>query len=375
MHTAFGIQGWVLCGKDEETLITEALIMDGTKKDLRSIKYEDLVALTASLGEKKFRADQVYDWLHTKCVDSYDGMKNVPGSLKNKLAREYEIYTVHVVEVLKSKFDGTRKYLFSLHDGNIIESVFMKYEHGNSVCVSSQVGCSMGCRFCASTIDGRVRNLTAGEILGQIYGIMLETGERISNVVVMGSGEPLDNYDNLIDFIRILTSEKGLNISQRNITVSTCGLVDKIYELAKLKLQITLAISLHAATDEKRQELMPIARKYSLSELIEACRHYFDETGRRLTFEYALVKGENDSDSDADTLAKLIRALNCHVNLIPVNPIKERDFRQSDKSAVQAFRNRLEQNHVTATVRRTLGADINGACGQLRKAHLEKIFD
>lgn len=343
------------------------------KQDLRSIKYEDMVSLITSLNEKKFRADQIYDWLHTKCVDSYDEMKNVPSSLKNKLAGEYEIYTVKVVEVLKSKFDGTRKYLFSLSDGNIIESVFMKYEHGNSVCVSSQVGCSMGCRFCASTIDGRVRNLTAGEILGQIYGIMLETGERISNVVVMGSGEPLDNYDNLIDFIRILTSEKGLNISQRNITVSTCGLVDKIYELAKLKLQITLAISLHAATDEKRQELMPIARKYSLSELIKACRHYFDETGRRISFEYALVKGENDSDSDADTLAKLIGSLNCHVNLIPVNPIKERDFRQSDKSAVQAFRNRLEQNHVTATVRRTLGADINGACGQLRKAHLDAL--
>lgn len=347
--------------------------MNTNKKDLRSIKYEDMVSLITSLNEKKFRADQIYDWLHTKCVDSYDEMKNVPSSLKNMLAREYEIYTVKVVEVLKSKFDGTRKYLFSLSDGNIIESVFMKYEHGNSVCVSSQVGCSMGCRFCASTIDGRVRNLTAGEILGQIYGIMLETGERISNVVVMGSGEPLDNYDNLIDFIKILTSEKGLNISQRNITVSTCGLVDKIYELAKLKLQITLAISLHAATDEKRQELMPIARKHSLSELIKACRHYFDETGRRISFEYALVKGENDSDSDADTLAKLIGSLNCHVNLIPVNPIKERDFCQSDKSAVQAFRNRLEQNHVTATVRRTLGADINGACGQLRKAHLDAL--
>lgn len=347
--------------------------MNTNKKDLRSIKYEDMVSLITSLNEKKFRADQIYDWLHTKCVDSYDEMKNVPSSLKNMLAREYEIYTVKVVEVLKSKFDGTRKYLFSLSDGNIIESVFMKYEHGNSVCVSSQVGCSMGCRFCASTIDGRVRNLTAGEILGQIYGIMLETGERISNVVVMGSGEPLDNYDNLIDFIKILTSEKGLNISQRNITVSTCGLVDKIYELAKLKLQITLAISLHAATDEKRQELMPIARKHSLFELIKACRHYFDETGRRISFEYALVKGENDSDSDADTLAKLIGSLNCHVNLIPVNPIKERDFCQSDKSAVQAFRNRLEQNHVTATVRRTLGADINGACGQLRKAHLDAL--
>lgn len=341
------------------------------KQDLRSIKYEDLVSLITNLGDKKFRADQIYGWLHNKQADSFDEMKNVPGALKEKLSEEYEIFSVNPIEVLESKYDGTKKYLFSLHDGNVIESVFMRYEHGNSVCVSSQVGCSMGCRFCASTIDGRVRDLTAGEILGQIYSIMKETGERISNVVVMGSGEPLDNYDNLIDFIDILTSEKGLNLSQRNITVSTCGLVDRIYELAELKLQITLAISLHAATDEKRRELMPIARKYSLSELIGACKKYFDETGRRITFEYALVKGENDSDSDADTLTKLIGSLNCHVNLIPVNPIKERDFRQSDKSAVQAFRNRLEQNHVTATVRRTLGADINGACGQLRKAHLD----
>lgn len=343
------------------------------KQDLRSIKYEDLVSLITNLGDKKFRADQIYGWLHNKQADSFDEMKNVPGALKEKLSEEYEIFSVNSIEVLESKYDGTKKYLFSLHDGNVIESVFMRYEHGNSVCVSSQVGCSMGCRFCASTIDGRVRDLTAGEILGQIYSIMKETGERISNVVVMGSGEPLDNYDNLIDFIKILTSEKGLNLSQRNITVSTCGLVDKIYELAKLKLQITLAISLHAATDEKRRELMPIARKYSLSELIGACKNYFDETGRRITFEYALVKGENDSDEDADTLASLIKDLNCHVNLIPVNPIKERNFRSSDKTAVIAFKNKLEKNHINATVRRTLGSDVNAACGQLRKAHLDAL--
>lgn len=343
------------------------------KQDLRSIKYEDLVSLITNLGDKKFRADQIYGWLHNKQADSFDEMKNVPGALKEKLSEEYEIFSVNPIEVLESKYDGTKKYLFSLHDGNVIESVFMRYEHGNSVCVSSQVGCSMGCRFCASTIDGRVRDLTAGEILGQIYSIMKETGERISNVVVMGSGEPLDNYDNLIDFIDILTSEKGLNLSQRNITVSTCGLVDKIYELAELKLQITLAISLHAATDEKRRELMPIARKYSLSELIGACKKYFDETGRRITFEYALVKGENDSDEDADTLASLIKDLNCHVNLIPVNPIKERNFRSSDKTAVIAFKNKLEKNHINATVRRTLGSDVNAACGQLRKAHLDAL--
>ena len=340
------------------------------KKDLRSIKYDRLLQVITSLGEPKYRANQVFDWLHSKGVDSYEGMLNVSRSLKEKLFAEYEIYTLDIVEVLESKYDGTKKYLFSLHDGNIIESVFMRYEHGNSVCVSSQVGCNMGCRFCASTIDGKVRNLTAGEIAGQIYGIEKETGERVSNVVVMGSGEPLDNYDNLIDFIELITCEQGINISQRNITVSTCGLVDKIYELAKLDLQITLAISLHASTDEKRKALMPIANKYSLSELMEACRDYFDTTKRRITFEYALVKDENDTDEDAATLSKLIGGLNCHVNLIPVNPIKERNYRQSDRSAVLSFKNKLEKNHINVTIRREMGRDIDGACGQLRRKYL-----
>ena len=340
------------------------------KKDLRSIKYDELIQVITALGEPKYRANQVFDWLHSKGVDTYEGMLNVSRSLKEKLFAEYDIYTLDIVEVLESKYDGTKKYLFSLHDGNIIESVFMRYEHGNSVCVSSQVGCNMGCRFCASTIDGKVRNLTAGEIAGQIYGIEKETGERVSNVVVMGSGEPLDNYDNLIDFIELITCEQGINISQRNITVSTCGLVDKIYELAKLDLQITLAISLHASTDEKRKALMPIANKYSLSELMEACRDYFDTTKRRITFEYALVKDENDTDEDAATLSKLIGGLNCHVNLIPVNPIKERNYRQSDRSAVLSFKNKLEKNHINVTIRREMGRDIDGACGQLRRKYL-----
>ena len=344
--------------------------MDSIKSDLRSIKYDDLVTVMSSLGEPKYRADQVYDWLHVKGVNSMDEMGNVSKSVKNKLSESYEIYSMNIVEVLVSKYDGTKKYLFSLHDGNIIESVFMRYEHGNSVCVSSQVGCNMGCRFCASTIDGKVRNLTAGEMLGQIYGIMRETGERISNVVVMGSGEPLDNYDTLIDFVEILSGEKGLNISQRNITVSTCGLVDKIYDLSKLKLQITLAISLHAATDEKRKSLMPIANKYSLDELIKACGDYFTETGRRITFEYALVQGENDSAEDANTLSALIASLNCHVNLIPVNPIKERNYHRSDQNAVSAFKNKLEKNHINVTIRREMGRDIDGACGQLRRRYL-----
>ena len=229
------------------------------RKDLRSIGYEEMVTLIGDLGEKKYRASQVYDWLHKKQADSYDDMKNVPSSLKNKLGGSFGLYPVRIERVQESALDGTKKYLFRLHDGNLIESVFMRYEHGNSVCVSTQVGCRMGCRFCASTIDGLVRNLTAGEMLSQIYGIMKETGERVSNVVTMGSGEPLDNYDEVVKFIRMLTDEHGLNISGRNVTVSTCGLVPRIYELADEDLTITLAISLHACSDEKRRDLMPIA--------------------------------------------------------------------------------------------------------------------
>ncbi len=340
------------------------------KTDLRSLNYEQLLQAVLQLNEKKFRAEQIYGWLHKKCVDEYAGMSNVPESLKQKLSEQYEIYTVRPMQVLTSQIDGTKKYIFGLHDGNVIESVFMRYEHGNSVCVSSQVGCRMGCRFCASTIDGRVRDLTAGEILGQIYGIMKDTGEKVSNVVVMGSGEPLDNYVNLINFIEMLTDEHGVHISQRNLTVSTCGIVPKMYELAEHKYQMTLAISLHAATDEKRQALMPIANTYSLKELISACEAYFARTGRRLTFEYSLVKGENDSEEDARILSSLIGSLNCHVNLIPVNPIKERNYRQSDKTAVLAFKNKLEKNHINVTIRREMGRDIDGACGQLRRKYL-----
>jgi len=340
------------------------------KTDLRSLTYDRLLDAVLQLNEKKFRAEQIYGWLHKKCVDDFDGMTNISDALKAKLSESYDIFTVRPMQVLTSEIDGTRKYIFGLYDGNVIESVFMRYEHGNSVCVSSQVGCRMGCKFCASTLDGRVRDLSAGEILGQIYAIMKDTGERISNVVVMGSGEPLDNYVNLIDFIEMLTDEHGLNISQRNLTVSTCGIVPKMYELARRKYQMTLAISLHAPTDEKRQALMPIANTYSLQELMEACRNYFNETKRRLTFEYSLVKGENDTNEDAMNLCALIGDLNCHVNLIPVNPIKERNYRQSDKSAVLAFKNKLEKNHINVTIRREMGRDIDGACGQLRRKYL-----
>ena len=340
------------------------------KQDLRSLNYEELKQVMQELGEKKFRADQIYRWLHKQGADDFSEMGNVNRELKEKLSETFLICTVRPVEVLESKLDGTKKYLFALHDGNIIESVFMRYEHGNSVCVSSQVGCRMGCSFCASTIDGKVRDLTAGEMLGQIYGVMKETGERISNVVVMGAGEPLDNYVNLLRFLHILSDAHGLHVSQRNLTVSTCGIVPKIRELAEEKLQITLAISLHAATDARRRVLMPIAKQYPLADLMDACRTYFEKTGRRLTFEYSLIRGENDSAEDAQLLASLISDCNCHVNLIPVNPIKERNYRQSEKSAVLAFKNKLEKNHINVTIRREMGRDIDGACGQLRRKYL-----
>lgn len=344
------------------------------KKDLRSIEYNDLTDLILEMGEKKFRAGQIYDWLHKKQADSFDEMKNVPAAIKERLSEEYAIYPVTINRVQESALDGTKKYLFELHDGNLIESVFMIYEHGNSVCISTQVGCRMGCRFCASTIDGMVRNLTAGEMLAQVYGIMRETGKRISNVVTMGSGEPLDNYDEVLKFLRMLTGEEGANISGRNVTVSTCGLVPKIYKLADEELTITLAISLHAGSDEKRRELMPIANRYSLAELMDACRYYFDRTGRRLTFEYSLVRGVNDTASDVDNLVRLLKGLNCHINLIPVNPVRERSYIQSTKQALLSFKNKLEKNHINVTIRREMGRDIDGACGQLRRRVISESY-
>lgn len=339
--------------------------------DIKSMNMEELKALMAALGDKPFRAKQIYSWLHEQLVTSYDEMTNIPKSLKEKL-KDYPITALEMVDVQISKIDGTRKYLFRLSDGNVIESVLMRYKHGNSVCISSQVGCRMGCRFCASTIGGLTRCLTASEMLDQIYRIQVLSGERVSNVVVMGTGEPLDNYENLLRFIHILTEEGGLHISQRNLTVSTCGLVPKMYELAKEKLQMTLALSLHAPNDEKRQELMPIARKYTMDEVLDACRNYFAETGRRITFEYSLVAGVNDSDQDARELSGKIGDINCHVNLIPVNPIKERSFQRSTRQAVENFKIKLEKCGINVTIRRETGSDIDGACGQLRKSYMEK---
>lgn len=339
--------------------------------DIKSMTIDELKELMITLGDKPFRAKQIYSWLHEHLVTSYDEMTNLSKSLREKL-KEYPVTALEMVDVQTSKIDGTQKYLFRLSDGNVIESVLMRYKHGNSVCISSQVGCRMGCRFCASTIGGLTRCLLPSEMLDQIYRIQDSLGERVSNVVVMGTGEPMDNYDNLLRFIHILTEEGGIHISQRNLTVSTCGLVPQIYKLAEEKLQMTLAVSLHAPNDEKRRELMPIANKYTIDELLESCRNYFNKTGRRITFEYSLVAGVNDSREDAKELADRLKGLNCHVNLIPVNPVRERSFVRSTRQAVENFKINLEKYGINGTIRREMGSDIDGACGQLRKRYMEK---
>ena len=340
--------------------------------DIRSLNLIELTDyVTKDLGEPKFRAKQLYEWMHQHLALNYDEMKNIPKSLKEKLQANCNYHPLEQIDLQVSKIDATRKYLFRLYDGEMVESVWMSYKHGNSVCISSQVGCKMGCRFCASTLDGWVRNLTPAEMLGQIYAIQRDTGERVSNVVVMGTGEPMDNYDNIVKFVRLLSDENGLNISQRNITVSTCGIVPKIKQLAEEDLTITLAISLHAPNQAKRAELMPIANKYDIHELIDACQYYFEKTGRRITFEYSLVGGVNDRDEDAKELGELIGHLNCHVNLIPVNPIKERDFVSPSMDRAYAFQKKIEKYVNNATIRREMGRDIDGACGQLRKRKMD----
>lgn len=340
------------------------------KIDIKSFSLEELREELLGRGEKAFRAGQMYEWMHRRLARDFSEMSNLSKDFRASCGEWYKLTSLQIADMQESRIDGTRKYLFELEDGNVVESVWMKYRHGNSVCISSQVGCRMGCRFCASTLDGLERNLTASEMLDQIYAITRHTGERVSNVVVMGTGEPLDNYSHLLRFLRLLTDEHGLHISQRNITVSTCGILPRIYELADEQLQITLALSLHAPTDEKRRSLMPIANRYSIRELMEACAYYFEKTGRRISLEYSLVGGVNDTQEDAAALSALARPLCCHVNLIPVNPIKERAYVQSEASGIRAFQHKLEQNHINVTVRRELGRDIDGACGQLRRRHM-----
>ncbi len=340
------------------------------RMDIKSLTFEELSEQIHAMELPAYRTGQIYQWLHEKQAVSFDEMTNLPAALRGRLEERFELVVLKPVEVKVSAIDGTRKYLFALPDGNVIESVLMRYKHGNSVCISSQVGCRMGCRFCASTLDGLARNLRPSEMLEQVCRIGCDTGERISNVVVMGSGEPLDNYDNLLRFIRLLTDERGLNISQRNITVSTCGLVPQMLRLAEEDLQITLALSLHATSDATRRQLMPVANRYPLKEVLNACHTYFQKTGRRMTFEYSLVRGVNDSMQEADALARLLKDQRGHVNLIPVNPIKERDFVQSERKTVEAFKNQLEKSGINVTIRREMGRDIHGACGQLRRSYL-----
>ena len=346
--------------------------MEKSKIDIKSLTLSELQEQMEILSEKPYRAKQLYDWMHVKLARDYEEMSNLPKSLKEKCREHFSYTALNAIKVQESAIDGTKKFLFALADGNVVESVWMRYKHGNSVCISSQVGCKMGCRFCASTLDGWERNLAPSEMLDQIYAITKLTGERVSNVVVMGTGEPLDNYDNLLRFIRLLTDENGLHISQRSITVSTCGIVPKMRQLAQEKLQITLALSLHAATNEKRRQLMPVANQYSLDELMEVCAYYFEKTGRRITFEYSLANGVNDTKEDIKELTELIKPLNAHVNLIPINPVKERDFVQSDKTAIDVFKNKLEKNGINVTIRREMGRDIDGACGQLRRKYMTK---
>ena len=341
--------------------------------DIKSIPYDEFVSgdIGKIFGGKTFHLKQLYDWIHVKLADSYDEMTNISVSAREELKKEYPLISLTPEMEQISKFDGTRKYLFKLEDGNFIESVFMKYHHGNTVCISSQVGCRMGCRFCASTIGGLTRNLRTSEMLDQIYKIQKITGERISNVVVMGTGEPLDNYDNLVNFIRMLSDEHGLNLSQRNITVSTCGIVPNMRKLADEEFSITLALSLHASTQQIREQLLPISKKYYLDDVLDACDYYFEKTGRRITFEYALVAGVNDTEEDARNLIGLIGGKNCHMNLIPVNPIRERSFVRPKRKEAENFRDRLIKGGINATIRRELGSDIDGACGQLRKRREE----
>ena len=340
--------------------------------DIKSLNFEELQKAMVEFGEKAFRGKQIYEWLHQKAVTDFEQMSNLSKDLRNRLEQQFYIPRMECMEKLVSKDGSTTKFLFGLKDGRVIESVLMKYRHGNSVCISSQVGCRMGCRFCASTLDGLERNLEVSEMLGQIYAIQNISGERVSNVVVMGTGEPLDNYDNLVKFIKMLTDEHGYHISQRNITVSTCGLVDKIKRLAEEKLQITLAISLHAPNDTVRKTLMPIANSYTIAQIMEACDIYYTQTGRRISFEYSLVKDVNDSEAFAKELAGLLKGKNCHVNLIPVNPIKERNYKDSDVSFVQKFKLTLEKFGINVTIRREMGRDIDAACGQLRKRYMDK---
>ena len=338
------------------------------KLDIKSMLLEEISALLLQWGEPQFRAKQIFKWLQSGVKD-FDSMTNISKPLRQKLDDNCYIASISIEKKLVSKIDGTIKYLYKLSDGNYIESVLMKYNHWYTVCASTQVGCRMGCKFCASGLDGLQRNLTASEILCQITEAERDNNIKVSHIVLMGMGEPLDNFDNTIKFLRLVSSPDGLNVSPRHISVSTSGLVDKIYELAKLHIPVTLSVSLHSPVDEERSKIMPVNKKYSVNKLITACRDYVNTTGRRISFEYALIEGVNDSDDYAVKLSNLLRGMICHVNLIPANPVVENNFKRPNKNRIYNFQKKLESLNINATVRRTLGADINASCGQLRREH------
>ena len=339
--------------------------------DIKSMTLDELTEFVTENGFPKFRAKQIYDWLY-KNVTYFDNMRNIPADLKAFLKSSSYISVANIEKKLVSRYDKTVKYLFSFNDGECVESVVMSYKHGYSICISTQVGCKMGCTFCATGKSGFSRSLEPSEMLGQIEAAQRDLNIRISNIVLMGMGEPLDNFDNVVKFLRLVSSDNGLNIGMRHITLSTCGIVPKIYDLAKLHLGITLSVSLHAPNDEIRQRTMPIARKYSIEELLKACSDYFKTTGRRVTFEYSMISGVNDSDENARELAKRLEGTQSHVNLIPVNTVEGTGYLKSNIKRQQAFINILAAKNIGATVRRTLGSDINASCGQLKRKHIEE---
>ncbi|MBQ5968895.1 MAG: 23S rRNA (adenine(2503)-C(2))-methyltransferase RlmN [Clostridia bacterium] len=335
--------------------------------DLLSMTFSQLEAELLSMGEKKYVAGQVFSWLHEKQAASPDEMTNVSKNLREKLKNFYSFSSCTIEKKLVSVYDNTVKYLFRLQDGERIESVVMQYKYGHTICVSSQVGCKMGCTFCASGIAGFVRNLLPGEILAQLYTAQRDLGVSISHIVMMGVGEPLDNFDNVMTFLSLVTDARGQNLSMRNISLSTCGVVPMIDRLREQKLQLTLSVSLHAPNDAIRQQTMPVARRWDMDTLLNACRRYADDTGRRISFEYAMIAGVNDSDACAEELANRLKGMLCHVNLIPVNAVKERDYARSSDRRIRSFIAVLEKHKINVTVRRTLGSDINASCGQLRR--------
>ena len=336
------------------------------KTDILSLTPQELAEKLEAMGEKKFRAKQIFQWLHVKRVFDFDKMTDISVQLRTRLKENFCINGLFVQKRLESAIDNTVKYLYRLSDGNFVETVLMEYKYGRSICVSTQVGCKMGCNFCASTIAGYVRSLTPAEILMQVYETERDAGCRVAGIVLMGIGEPLDNYDNVMRFLELVSHKDGNNLSLRHVSLSTCGIVPRIYDLAQKRLGLTLSVSLHSADDKRRSEIMPVNRTYNIEELIGACRYYIEKTGRRVTFEYAVIDGVNSSEADADKLAGLLRGMNCHVNLIPVNKVKERNYHTA-RSGVAQFAKMLEKRGINATVRRTLGSDIEAACGQLRR--------